>query len=90
MDQFASWVRSDGQHLDPWVRTHQRLGAKVLAPAPCSMVISGTVAEWESWAEMAFPTTGQYVVPGALDLVEIDRDADRGTYSETNLWMQHP
>jgi len=22
MDQFASWARSDGQHLDPWVRTH--------------------------------------------------------------------
>jgi len=90
MDQFASWVRSDGQHLDPWVRTHQRLGAKVLAPAPRSMVISGTVAEWESWAEMAFPATGQYVVRGALDLVEIDRGSDRGTYAETNLWMQHP
>ena len=90
MDQFAGWVRRDGQHFDPWVRTHHCLGAKVLAPAPRSMVISGTVAEWESWAEMAFPTTGQYVAPGALDLVEIDRDSDRGTYSETNLWMQHP
>ncbi len=90
MDQFAGWVRSDGQHLDPWVRTHQRLGAKVLAPAPRSMVITGTVTEWESWTEMAFPATGQYVVPGALDLVAIDREADLGTYAETNLWMQHP
>jgi len=89
MSEFASWVRSDGLHLDPWIRTHQRLGATILAPAPRSMVITGTVAEWESWAEMAFPQSGHYVVPAALDLVEIDREADRGTYAETNLWIQH-
>lgn len=89
MDQFARWVRSDGLHLDPWVRTHQRLGATVLAPAPRSVVIVGTVDEWESWAEMAFPQSGQYVVPGALDLVEIDRETNQGTYAETNLWMRH-
>jgi hypothetical protein len=38
---------------------------------------------------MAFPDTGDYVVPDALDLVSIDREADRGRYAETNLWMQH-
>lgn len=53
------------------------------------MIITGTVAEWEEWAAMAFPETGRYVVPDALDLVLIDRDADRGTYAETNLWMRH-
>jgi hypothetical protein len=33
--------------------------------------------------------TGQYVVPDALDLVTIDREQDRGTYAESNLWMRH-
>jgi hypothetical protein len=89
MADFARWTRSDGLHIDPWIRTHQRLGASILAPAPRAMVITGTVAEWESWAEMAFPETGQYVVPDALDLVVIDRERDRGTYAETNLWMRH-
>jgi hypothetical protein len=89
MDQFAQWSRSDGLHIDPWIRTHQRLGATVLAPAPRSMIITGTVPEWEDWAKMAFPQTGQYVVPEALDLVDIDREQDRGTYAETNLWMRH-
>ncbi|MFD4762756.1 hypothetical protein ACFWOJ_29015 [Streptomyces sp. NPDC058439] len=89
MEEFASWQRSDGLHLDPWIRTHQRLGATILAPAPRSMVIPGTVAEWEKWTNMAFPQTGQYVVPDALDLVEIDRERDRGVYAETNLWMRH-
>jgi GNAT superfamily N-acetyltransferase len=89
MESFARWTRSDGLHIDPWIRTHQRLGASILAPAPRAMVIIGTVAEWESWAAMAFPETGQYVVPDALDLVTIDREQDRGTYAETNLWMRH-
>jgi GNAT superfamily N-acetyltransferase len=89
MENFARWTRSDGLHIDPWIRTHQRLGASILAPAPRSMIITGTVLEWEDWAAMAFPETDQYVVPAALDLVAIDREQDRGTYAETNLWMRH-
>jgi GNAT superfamily N-acetyltransferase len=89
MDRFARWARPDGLHLDPWIRTHQRLGASILAPAPRSMIISGTVGDWADWSAMEFPETGSYVVPGALDLVEIDREQDRGSYAETNLWMRH-
>ena len=89
MEAFARWARPDGTHIDPWIRTHQRLGAVILGPAPQSMVITGTVAEWEEWVGMAFPETGRYVVPGALDLVEIDRERDLGAYAETNLWMRH-
>lgn len=89
MENFARWTRDDGLHIDPWIRTHQRLGASILAPAERSMIITGTVPEWEEWAAMAFPETGQYVVPEALDLVAIDREQDRGTYAETNLWMRH-
>ncbi|WP_370971512.1 hypothetical protein [Amycolatopsis sp. cg9] len=83
------WTREDGLHLDPWVRTHQRLGAALIAPAPRSMVVTGTVNRWEEWADMAFPQTGRYVVPGGLDLVEIDRERDHGCYEETNIWMRH-
>jgi GNAT superfamily N-acetyltransferase len=90
MANFARWTRGDGTHLDPWIRTHQRLGAVILKPAPRSMVITGSVAEWEAWTGTAFPETGHYVVPGALDLVAIDREKDRGVYEETNLWIRHP
>lgn len=89
MTDFARWTRADGAHIDPWIRTHLRLGGVILGPALRSMVVTGTVAEWEEWASMAFPDTGQYVVPGALDLVEIDREKDLGAYAETNLWMRH-
>jgi hypothetical protein len=89
MEIFAAWSREDGLSIDPWIRTHQRLGATILGPARRSMVITGSVGEWESWTEMVFPQTGHYVVPDALGLVDIDREADQGTYVEDNLWMQH-
>jgi GNAT superfamily N-acetyltransferase len=89
MAEYATWVREDGLSIDPWIRTHQRMGATVLGPAARSMVISGTVAEWESWADMLFPVSGDYVVPDALGTLAVDRDADRATYVEENLWVQH-
>jgi GNAT superfamily N-acetyltransferase len=89
MAEFATWARPDGLHIDPWIRTHQRLGATLLAPAPRSMIITGTVSEWESWTQMLFPATAQYVIPDALDLLHINREKNEGTYTEPNLWMQH-
>jgi GNAT superfamily N-acetyltransferase len=89
MERFAAWRRPDGEHIDPWIRIHERLGAVVLGVAARSMVISGSVDEWEEWTGMLFPESGSYVVPGALDLVAIDRAADVGTYIEPNLWMRH-
>lgn len=89
MASFATWTRSDGLSIDPWIRAHQRMGATILAPSPRSMVITGTVAEWESWTDMVFPETGAYVVPDALGLVHIDRAKDIGTYVEEGLWVQH-
>jgi hypothetical protein len=89
MASFATWTRSDGLSIDPWIRAHQRMGATILAPSPRSMVITGTVAEWESWTAMVFPETGTYVVPDALGLVDIDRATDIGTYVEEGLWVQH-
>ncbi|MEO6082535.1 MAG: Long-chain-fatty-acid--CoA ligase [Umezawaea sp.] len=89
MADYLRWTREDGLHLDPWIRTHQRLGATILVPAPRSMVVSGTVAQWEEWTGMAFPQTGRYVIPGGHDLVEIDREEDQGIYQETNVWVRH-
>lgn len=89
IDRFATWTREDGLSLDPWVRTHQRLGARVIALAPRSQVMTGSVGEWESWTDMTFPDSGQYVIPDGLNTLEIDREADRGLYVEPNIWMQH-
>jgi GNAT superfamily N-acetyltransferase len=89
IDRYAGWTRGDGLPFDPWMRVHARLGAGILRPEPESLRITGTVAEWESWTDMAFPESGEYVFPRGLAPVTIDRDADRGAYWEPNVWMRH-
>lgn len=89
MSRYATWTREDGLSIDPWIRTHQRMGARIIGPAPNSMVIPGTVKEWETWANMPFPDTGEYVIPGALGLLHVDRDNNVAIYREENLWMDH-
>jgi len=90
IEEFAAWTRpSDGAPLDPWLRTHWRLGARIIATAPRSQTMTGSVTEWEAWTGMAFPTTGEYVIPDGLVPLHIDREADRGTYVEPNVWMRH-
>ncbi|MBT2389795.1 hypothetical protein ACFO9E_21420 [Streptomyces maoxianensis] len=89
IETFMRWRREDGMALDPWIRTHQRLGAEILSAAPASQTMTGTVAEWERWTGMAFPESGDYVIPGGLSLLRLDRSADEGVYREPNIWMQH-
>ena len=35
------------------------------------------------------PESGRYVVPGALEPIEVDRERDVGLYVEPNVWMRH-
>lgn len=55
MSEYATWVRDDGLSIDPWIRAHQRMGARILTVAANSMVIPGTVAEWGAMGEHALP-----------------------------------
>lgn len=87
--RYAGWRREDGLLFDPWLRVHERLGGAALAIAERSMTVEGSVAEWESWTGMAFPESGAYVLPNALVPIEIDRERDRGSYVEPNVWMLH-
>ena len=89
MADYATWARDDGLSIDPWIRTHQRMRARILKPAPNSVVVSGTVAEWEQWAEMPFPASGSFFVPEALNPVVVDRERDIAIYREENLWIRH-
>jgi len=89
-DRYVQWRRVDGAPFDPWMRTHWRLGAQSLQVMARAMTITGSVAQWEEWTKMQFPESGQYVVPGALQIVSINRQQDRGSYDDPNIWMQHP
>ena len=89
IERYMEWRRDDGLPFDPWLRLHERLGGRMLAPCPESGLFSATVAEWESWTKMAFPESGDYVIPGALSLLHIDREQDFGVHVEPNVWFRH-
>ena len=89
IDEYVTWTDGNGEPFDPWVRTHRRMGAEVLATAPRSQTMTGTVAEWEGWTGMRLPATGSYVIPGGLSPLEVDVVADLGTYVEPNVWVRH-
>ena len=89
MEHYITWTNEAGLMFDPWLRTHQRLGATLLGVAKQSMLIPGTVAQWEQWTGMKFPETGSYVVPSGLSPITIDKDQDAGCYIEDNVWMRH-
>jgi len=89
MEQYITRRNADGERFDPWMRIHDRLGARTLGVCSRSMIIRGTVREWETWTGMRFARSGSYVIPGALTSVEFDLDTDRGMYVEPNVWMIH-
>jgi len=53
------------------------------------MYIPGTIKAWETWTDLSFLQSGNYVVNGALCPVIIDLDKDRGEYIEPNVWVVH-
>ena len=90
IEKYITWTDENGRPFDPWLRVHYKLGAQIVKPCRSAMRISGTVAEWESWTEMSFPDSGQYIVSGALVPVAIDKQSDKGSYIEPHVWMYHP
>jgi GNAT superfamily N-acetyltransferase len=89
MARYVRWRRTGAAPFDPWLRVHWRIGGRVLRIAERSMVVEGRVKDWERWTGLRFPDSGDYVVPGALTTVRIDRRRDRGRYVEPNVWMLH-
>jgi hypothetical protein len=90
IEEYLAWLTPSGEVFDPWIRVQQRRGASTLGVCHDSIVMTGTVAQWEDWCEMAFPASGSYAIRGGQSPLVIDRDADFGRYSEAHLWMQMP
>ena len=90
MARYTQWTRPDGSPFDPWIRTHWKLGAQPLGLAPRVLTVTGTVADWETWTNLRFPDSGDYIVAGAMQPVRINRERNEGSYEETGFWMCHP
>jgi hypothetical protein len=89
MDRYLTWRTEDGRVFDPWLRLHLGLGGTVLGIVYPSMTIIGSVTEWRQWVDLPLPGSGEYVIPGGLAPLVVDRDADTGVYREPNVWVEH-
>jgi len=89
MAEYVNQRREDGLPIDAWLRVHEKLGAKIIKICSKSMLIQGSVKEWQEWTGKEFPKSGKYWIDGALDEVEVDLENDIGTYLEPNVWMAH-
>ena len=90
MERYVRWQREDGAPFDPWLRAHWRSGAEILKVAHPSMLIEGSIEEWEEWTGMKYPESGDYVVADALVPVQMDLEMNVGRYVEPNVWVHHP
>ena len=89
IDDYITWKNDEGLPFDAWIRVHVRLGAKIIKPCHEAMTVRGTRAEWEQWAQMKFPQSGLYNIPGALNPISMDIEKDEGIYVEPNVWLLH-
>ncbi|MEP6909224.1 MAG: N-acetyltransferase [Actinomycetota bacterium] len=87
IERYMEWRREDGAHFDPWLRLHERVGGKIIAPSPVSMTIDAPVSDWEEWTELAMPEDGDYLIPGALAPLEVR--GGTGRHIEPNVWVAH-
>jgi len=89
MTEHVRELRPDGLPADAWLRTHVRVGGRIVKVAPCSMTIVGTIADWSRWTGMTFARSGAHAIEGALTPVSISLEHDQGIYVEPNVWVHH-
>jgi GNAT superfamily N-acetyltransferase len=89
LDDYITWKTEKELPFDSWLRVHVRAGGKIIKVCNESKLIRGSLAEWERWTGMRFPQTGQYVIDGALNPMEMSIENDEGIYIEPNVWIVH-
>ena len=89
LDDYITWKTEQGLPFDAWLRVHLRAGARIVKVCHESKTIRGTCAEWEQWTGLKFPQSGDYLIAGALNPIEVNIEQDEGIYIEPNVWIVH-
>ncbi|MBL6080634.1 hypothetical protein JMJ56_21685 [Belnapia sp. T18] len=89
MEEYTGRTGADGLPADPWLRVHVRAGGQIVKVAPTSMVVPGTITDWQRWTGLQFTATGTVVVPNALVPVHVSLEQNHAVYIEPNVWVRH-
>ena len=89
IEKYSRWKTDDGKTFDPWLRVHDKLGGVIFKTAEKSMIIKGSVNEWEEWSNIKMLDSGSYVIEGALSPVKINVENDMGIYYDPCIWVKY-
>lgn len=90
MATYLARTREDGTPVDPWLRTHLRVGGRLVKVCPAAMTIAGSLREWREWTALPFDTSGPLPLDFALNPVHVSVENDYAVYVEPNVWIHHP
>ena len=82
MADYLAQTTEEGLSVDPWLRTHQRIGGQVVGISARAMQMKAPWRQWEQWLGAAPQRHASLV--GTLT-----RQGEMGLYSEANVWVQH-
>jgi GNAT superfamily N-acetyltransferase len=90
---FARYLAAtdpDGTPRDGWLAAVWGAGFHPVRGVDRSLVARAPVAAWERWYGCRFPTSGPYLVPGAIKPAIVELERDEGRYREPHLWVAPP
>lgn len=90
MGSYLQQRTADGLPLDPWLRTHVRMNARLIGPCERSMKLSGPISHWERWLSVKLTLTERQAVPTLLAPLRVDHASGVAFYTEPNVWVEHP
>jgi GNAT superfamily N-acetyltransferase len=90
---FARYVAATdaaGRPLDGWLAAAWGAGLHPVRAVDRSLVARAPVQAWRRWYGRPFPTSGPYLVDGAIKPAIVETERDEGRYREPHLWVAPP
>jgi hypothetical protein len=85
--RYLTAVDDAGRPHDGWLRTAWEAGLHPVRAVDRSLVARAPVAAWQRWYGRGFPTSGPYLVEGAIKPAIVELERDEGRYREPHLWV---
>lgn len=90
IEDWARTRRPDGQLEDRWLRTHERVGGRMMGAVARSQRVTAAIRDWERWTGARLDRAGEHMVPEALQPVRVDLERGEGEYWDPCVWFAHP
>jgi GNAT superfamily N-acetyltransferase len=85
--RYLTATDEEGRPRDGWLAAVWEAGFHPVRGVDRSLVARAPVAAWERWYGRPFPTSGPYLVAGAIKPAIVELERDEGRYREPHLWV---